>query len=155
MVHGSQFIVHGSQFMVHSSQFMVHSSQFIVQSSECFACALGNPPLPFYLFTLLPFYLFTFRSSSSLHLLSFNREIVQSSNIRPFYFFTFNRASPARFLLPRNYMAIEVQGECRAELARAMLSRSLQSQCISNCTTKIVKKIHPSKFHGKKSLHRY
>ena len=28
--------------------------------------------------------------------------------------------------------ASEVQGECRAELARAMLSRSLHSQCISN-----------------------
>jgi len=29
-------------------------------------------------------------------------------------------------------MTSEVQGECRAELARAMLSRSLHSQCISN-----------------------
>jgi hypothetical protein len=36
-----------------------------------------------------------------------------------------------------------------------MLSRSLQSQCIFKCTAKLQKKIHSSKFHGKKSLHSY
>ena len=33
--------------------------------------------------------------------------------------------------------ANKVQGERRAELARAMLSRSLYSQCISKCITKL------------------
>ena len=33
--------------------------------------------------------------------------------------------------------ANKVQGECRTELARAMLSRSLYSQCISKCIAKI------------------
>ena len=40
------------------------------------------------------------------------------------------RAELARAMLSRSLS--EVQGECRAELARAMLSRSLHSRCISN-----------------------
>ncbi len=42
--------------------------------------------------------------------------------------------------------AREVQGECRAELARAMLSRSLHSQCIPKCTAKLQQKTVASKF---------
>jgi hypothetical protein len=43
-------------------------------------------------------------------------------------------------------LTIEVQGSCRAELARAMLSRSLQSLCIFKCTAKIQKIFETTKF---------
>ena len=46
--------------------------------------------------------------------------------------------APAFHPLGRSFlqmtMTSEVQGECRAELARAMLSRSLHSRCISNAS---------------------
>ena len=41
--------------------------------------------------------------------------------------------------------ASEVQGECRAELARAMLSRSLYSRCISNAQQRYEKVLIPAR----------
>ena len=48
------------------------------------------------------------------------------------------------FLLP-NALASEVQGERRAEVARAMPNRSLHSLCISKCTAKLESKLRCEK----------
>ena len=42
-------------------------------------------------------------------------------------------------------IANKVQGECRAELARAMLSRSLYSRCISNAQQRYEKVLVPAR----------